>query len=224
MDSKQTLPKRKELRIKQHDYSSTDAYFVTICVKDKKPILSTLTQPVGVGAHDDPQSAAAAPGEPVGVGAHDDPQSAAVPSGEPVGVGAHDDPRNAASPGEPQIRLTAIGRIAEKNLLSSENIPGVKIDRYVIMPDHIHAIIFLDSEQYIKRMDGSSRAPTPTNEMLPHVVSTFKRFCNKEIGSNLFQRGYMEHIVRDKEDYETRASYISANPARRYYREHHTEC
>jgi len=35
MDSKQTLPKRKELRIKQHDYSSTGAYFVTICVKDK---------------------------------------------------------------------------------------------------------------------------------------------------------------------------------------------
>ena len=205
MDKEKTLPKRKELRIKQHDYSSTGAYFVTICVKDRKPILSTLIQPVGVGAHDDPQSAA-------------------VPSGEPVGVGAHDDPRNAASPGEPQIRLTAIGRIAEKNLLSSENIPGVKIDRYVIMPDHIHAIIFLDSEQYIKRRDGSSRAPTPTNEMLPHVISTFKRFCNKEIGSNLFQRGYIEHIVRDKEDYETRASYISANPARRYYREHHTEC
>ena len=205
MDKEKTLPKRKELRIKQHDYSSTGAYFVTICVKDRKPILSTLIQPVGVGAHDDPQSAAAAPGEP-------------------VGVGAHDDPRNAASPGEPQIRLTAIGRIAEKNLLSSENIPGVKIDRYVIMPDHIHAIIFLDSEQYIKRRDGSSRAPTPTNEMLPHVISTFKRFCNKEIGSNLFQRGYIEHIVRDKEDYETRASYISANPARRYYREHHTEC
>lgn len=46
MDSKQTLPKRKELRIKQHDYSSAGAYFVTICVKDKKPILSTLTRPL----------------------------------------------------------------------------------------------------------------------------------------------------------------------------------
>ena len=59
MDNKQTLPKRKELRIKQHDYSSTGAYFVTICVKDRKPILSTLIKPVGVGAHDDPQNAAA---------------------------------------------------------------------------------------------------------------------------------------------------------------------
>lgn len=50
MDNEKTLPKRKELRIKQHDYSSTGAYFVTICVKDRKPILSTLIQPVGVGA------------------------------------------------------------------------------------------------------------------------------------------------------------------------------
>ena len=82
------------------------------------------------------------------------------------------------------------------------------IDRYVIMPDHIHAIIVLDPDKYVKCQDGSSRAPTPTNEMLPHIISTFKRFCNKEIGANIFQREYIEHIIRDKEDYETRAKYI----------------
>ena len=103
--------------------------------------------------------------------------------------------------------------------MSSENISGVKIDQYVIMPDHIHAIIFLDRDKYIKRQDGSSRAPTPTNNMLPHVISTFKRFCNAEIGNNIFQRGYMEHVIRDKEDYETRRKYILENPVSWYYRE-----
>ena len=93
-------------------------------------------------------------------------------------------------------------------MLSSENISGVKIDRYVIMPDHIHAIIFLDPDKYIKGKDESS------NEMLPHVISVFKRFCNKEVGSNIFQRGYIEHIVRDKKDYETRIKYILENPMR----------
>ncbi|MBO5967739.1 MAG: hypothetical protein J6S14_04475 [Clostridia bacterium] len=166
------LPKRKELRIKQYDYSSKGTYLLTICVRDRKPILSNIFKPVGVGALDDPQ-----------------------------------------------IRLTEIGKIVEKNLLSSENIQGVVIDEYVIMPDHIHAIIFLDSDQYNKRQNGSSRAPTPTNEMLPHIVSTFKRFCNKEIGKNIFQRGYMEHIVRDKEDYETRRKYIYENPMRWYYKQ-----
>ena len=34
-----------------------------------------------------------------------------------------------------------------------------------------------------------------------------------------FQRGYIEHIIRDKEDYETRAKYIYENPMRWYYDE-----
>ena len=124
---------------------------------------------------------------------------------------------------DPQIRLTPIGEIVEKYLLSSENIPGVKIDRYVIMPDHIHAIIFLDPDKYVLRQGGSSRAPTPTNEMLPHIVSTFKRFCNKEIGNNIFQRGYIDHIIRDREDYEEHLRYIRDNPSRWCYDELYVE-
>ena len=163
------MPKRKEIRLKHFDYSSAGAYFVTICVKDRQRILSTITT---------------------------------------VGDGALD---------VPQIILTQIGKIVEKNLLSSENISGVKIDQYVIMPDHIHAIIFLNPDQYQKPRSGTSRAPSPTNEMLPHIVSTFKRFCNKEIGCNIFQRAYIEHIIRDREDYDARRKYILENPARWYY-------
>ena len=175
MNQEKEFPKRKELRIKQYDYSSKGVYYVTMCIKNRKRILSDVIKPVGVGALDDPK-----------------------------------------------VRLTKIGEIAEKYLLSSENIPGVTVDRYVIMPDHIHVIIFLDPDKYIKK-DGSSKAPTPTNEMLPHVISTFKRFCNKEIGNNIFQRGYVEHIVRDRDDYETRRRYIYENPLRWYYDELYTE-
>ncbi len=167
------LPKRKRLRLENFDYSSRGAYFITICIQDRKRILSSVINPVGDGALD-----------------------------------------------VPRIQLTNIGKIVEKYLLSSEKIAGVKIDRYVIMPDHIHVIIFLDPNKY---QNGSSRAPTPTNEMLPHVVSTFKRFCNKEIGNNVFQRGYMEHIIRDQEDYITKAKYISENPLKWQYDCFYTE-
>lgn len=61
--------------------------------------------------------------------------------------------------------------------------------------------------------------PVGVGEMLPHVISTFKRFCGKEIGSNIFQRGYIEHIIRDREDYEKRTGYIFENPTRWYYDE-----
>ena len=120
------------------------------------------------------------------------------------------------------VQLSPLGRIIEKHLLASEKIQGVNIDRYIIMPDHIHAIIFLDSEKYTNSSNGTSRAPSPTNQMLPHIISTFKRFCNQEIGRNIFQRGYMEHIIRDPMDYETRINYICKNPIRWYYKNKNT--
>ena len=119
-------------------------------------------------------------------------------------------------PKEISIRteLTSIGQIVEKNLLSSNKISGVFIDQYVIMPEHIHAIVILKGNAV---NGGTSKAPSPTNSLLSHVVATFKRFCNLEIGENIFQRGYYDHIIRDYEDYETRTQYIHNNPIKRYY-------
>ena len=191
------LPERKPTRLKNFDYSSRGAYFVTICAKDRARIFSDVVK-TNVMATDKSLSFS-------------------------VGDGALD---------VPQMRLTTIGKIVEKYLLSSENISGVKIDQYVIMPDHIHAIIFLYPDVYAKQeqempkalKNGTSRAPSPTaNAMLPHVVSTFKRLCNKELGANVFQRSYAEHIIRDKEDYETRKKYLLDNPTRWYYNELYTK-
>ncbi len=36
------LPKRKSTRLKEYDYSSTGVYFVTVCVKDRKALLSKI--------------------------------------------------------------------------------------------------------------------------------------------------------------------------------------
>ena len=36
------LPKRKSTRLKNFDYSSAGAYFVTICVRDRMQILSEI--------------------------------------------------------------------------------------------------------------------------------------------------------------------------------------
>lgn len=36
------LPKRKANRLANYDYSQNGAYFITICVKDKEPILSRI--------------------------------------------------------------------------------------------------------------------------------------------------------------------------------------
>ena len=124
-----------------------------------------------------------------------------------VGDGAHDVPFESNNG---IIQHTTIGKIVEKYLLSSENIPGIKIDQYVIMPNHIHVIIIVESNPIPPC--GTSKAPSPTSAIIPRAVSAFKRFCNREIGYNIFQRGYHDHIIRNEKDYTAIVQYIAENP------------
>ncbi|MBQ7117162.1 MAG: hypothetical protein IJN88_03020 [Clostridia bacterium] len=39
-----------------------------------------------------------------------------------------------------------------------------------------------------------------------------KRLINKEVGENIFQRSYHDHIIRTENDYLDAWSYIEANP------------
>ena len=57
IENEKALPKRKSTRLKGFDYSSAGAYFVTICTKDRKRILSHIVKPsspVGVVEGADP--------------------------------------------------------------------------------------------------------------------------------------------------------------------------
>ena len=63
----------------------------------------------------------------------------------------------------PVIQLTDAGKIAEKYILSSNRIPGITIDKFIIMPDHIHMIVQVDETA----AKGTSRAPSPTNAAIP---------------------------------------------------------
>ena len=44
MDNDKNFPKRKSTRLKNFDYSSTGAHFVTICVRDRMNILSEIVK------------------------------------------------------------------------------------------------------------------------------------------------------------------------------------
>ena len=230
---KQTLPDRKIIRLAEYDYNVDGMYFITICSKNREKIFSEIK------------------------------------------TEKHSDGSDTVN-----VELTKVGKTAEKYILSSERIDGVKIDDYVIMPNHIHIIVALECSgskncgtsgapsptaalysDTGKNNDGTSRAPSPTttlysntgknnagtsgapsptaeiyntteynggtsgtpsptashtpaNAKLPRVIAAFKRLCNKEIGYNVFQRSYMEHIIRDFDDYVVRKNYITNNPIR----------
>ena len=88
----------------------------------------------------------------------------------------------------------------------------LSVPYYVIMPNHIHFLICVMGK------DGQSGTPVPTasrqNATISAFVSTFKRFCNKEYGKNIWQARFHDHIVRDDKDYREIAEYIENNPIR----------
>ena len=69
------------------------------------------------------------------------------------------------------------------------------------------------------------RTPVPTvqNSVPSRFVSTFKRFCNKEYGVNIWQYRSNDHIIRNRQDYEEHLRYIYENPIRWYYDELYAE-
>ena len=109
----------------------------------------------------------------------------------------------------PNIELTTYGRIAEKYIKQLNDFYNhISIEDYVIMPNHIHLVIFI-------RKSGQSGTPVPTtksNSEYSKFISTFKRFCNKEYGENIWQSRSHEHIIRDYRDYERIKTYILENP------------
>ncbi len=107
----------------------------------------------------------------------------------------------------PYVVLTQYGKTVEKYLRSEP-----RIEKYVIMPNHIHLIVHLD---------GTMWASSPTT--VSNIVRSFKVLVTKEVGTSLFQRSYHDHIIRDERDYREIWDYIEDNPRKwaedRYYSE-----
>ena len=123
------------------------------------------------------------------------------------------------APPEITVQLKPCGEIAKEQLqLMEARFPSVTIEDYVIMPDHIHAVIFLHEKE-----GGASPSPT-VDDVACAFKSLTSRSCKQKYGiERIFQRSSAEHIVRDREDYETRRKYIYENPKRWYYKHLNTK-
>ena len=136
------------------------------------------------------------------------------------------------------VALSAYGNVIEKYIhLMDNKYNNVFIDHFVIMPNHVHMLIVVspppETEQdKTARVSyfGTSQAPYPTekqvhkttlfgngnrsNEIIPKFISLFKRYCNHEIGYNIWQRRYYDHVIRSYREYVNAYTYIDNNPAR----------
>ena len=117
------------------------------------------------------------------------------------------------------MEYTSFGNIAEQQLLSLEDrYEYLSVDKYVIMPNHIHVVLILES-------DAAGASPRPT---LTDIVCAYKSLTTRECKKNgfngkLFQTSFYEHIIRGREDYDEIIKYIYENPIHWYCDELYTE-
>ena len=109
--------------------------------------------------------------------------------------------------------LLPIGEIVEREIKNLPQYCDVSVDKYVIMPNHIHMILVLNSGR-----NGEEQNPSPT---LSDIVCMLKSVTTKQAnqldgypGRRIWQRSFHDHIIRDEKDYLKIRQYIEENPAR----------
>lgn len=135
------LPKRKNIRLHNYNYSYNGAYFITICTKNKENLLWK-----NVGA-------------------------------------------NYVRPLE-QLPLSKIGIVIENEIYKLNTVyENIKVDKYQIMPNHIHLIIFI----YEDSNGRTQFAPT-----ISRIIKQFKGSITKQIGFSIWQKSFMTALYEMK--------------------------
>ena len=128
--------------------------------------------------------------------------------------------------------------------------PNILIDTFMIMPNHVHGIIIINSSinvgvpprrdacpQDSGPIDGQSQGVAPTNNKLslPDIVHRYKsltthQYINgvkqnnwEQFNDNLWQRNYYEHVIRNDIDLTETREYIINNPKKWHLDEYNPE-
>lgn len=206
------VPNRKSIRLKDYDYSGTGGYFVTLCINHRLCLFGDIAvKENDVGA--DPCVCPTFCG--AGMGGHADP---------PLRMGT-----NGSSPVE--MKLSPAGKMVERwwNKIPRK-FPGIELDAFVIMPNHVHFIVInkigcpVGADPCVcPDEDGAYAGAHAGAPLLGTIVQWFKIMTTNEyihgvkeagwsrFAGKLWQRNYWERVVRGNE-WDLIREYIHNNP------------
>ena len=103
-----------------------------------------------------------------------------------------------------RVELSDIGTIVDKEIQKLSSVyNAVRVDKYCIMPDHIHFILSIDTDE-----NGRTQfAPT-----ISRVIKQFKGSITKQVGRPIWQKSFYDHGIRNQQDYDEIWAYIENNP------------
>lgn len=95
------------------------------------------------------------------------------------------------------------------------------VDEFIVMPDHVHGIIFIKNPDYV----GAGLKPAPTGNIkikpysISEIVRGFKTFTSRKInefentpGRQFWQTRFYDHIIRNDDELNKIRQYIINNP------------
>ena len=110
----------------------------------------------------------------------------------------------------PAAQLTPSGRIVDSYISDLEKRYGIVVDKYVIMPNHIHLILIIDDR-------AIRESPLQRRSVISNAIGYLKMNASRDIHKNgyvgeIWQRSYHDHIIRGEKDYLKIWEYIENNP------------
>jgi putative transposase len=188
------MKRRKANRLKGYDYSKDNLYFVTSCVKNRECCFGNVA-PVGTGRDLSVHNG------------HNNPDK-----NNPNNI-----PNNIDEI-EAKMILNEIGIIANNQLEWLQNqYPYIILHSYIVMPNHIHAVIEIDSNVLKTVSNLSEPEKIVKIKSLFQIMGAFKATSSKlihEAGRFDFawHRSFHDHIIRDEKAYQNIENYIENNP------------
>jgi putative transposase len=115
---------------------------------------------------------------------------------------------------------TAIGLIVSESWFELPyHYARLELGSFALMPNHVHGLIALHDPV------GAGLRPARGSDAVSEIVRAFKSFSSKRIHAEIagfakmqiWQRGFYDRIVRNREEYEKIRRYIRRNPERWEY-------
>jgi putative transposase len=116
-----------------------------------------------------------------------------------------------------ETELSEMGKIVRKCLTDlSLKLSFVEVDEFVIMPNHVHAIIFINNPK--KERAIKEKKFQPEKRSLSLVIRNFKStvtlLARRSIGMlDVWQPRFYDHIIRNDDELNRIRTYIRNNPA-----------
>ena len=106
--------------------------------------------------------------------------------------------------------LSAAGRCVDAAIVQiPAHYPHITVDTYCIMPDHVHLLLHIHADS------DAADAQTASAPTVSTVVGQMKRTVSKQLKTPVWQRSFMDSIVRTQRDYDRIWTYIANNPVKR---------